>query len=127
MKIHIESGFYNVRVATTRGDTWEGLFDLDHCPDLLEIVQALDLYGSMPLTEIEIREGVGPAYHREERKWARLRDVVEFASLPAASFLAECECEVWTPGKRTKLGTITITTPSVFRNPENSEPWGSHP
>jgi hypothetical protein len=120
VKIHIESGVYKVEVTTTKGDVWFGLFDLDHPPESLEIVQAMELDGGVALGYPDLG---AEAYKVEERKQTRLRDVVEFASIPAVE-AGYVQCKVWTPGKQTQLGTITISRPSVFRNPEHSEPWG---
>ena len=121
MKIHIEP-LYQVRVATLRGDKWSAAFDLDHQPEVLEIVQAIGLDAQMALTAVELG-GDKEAYAAERRKWSRLRDVVEFAAIPAKSLTGQVECQVWTPGNRSQLGTIQIACRSVFRNPSKSEPW----
>ena len=123
MKIHIDNSLYEVRVTTVCGDKWTGAFGLDHQPEPLEIIQAVALDEQMALSGVELG-GDKEAYAAEERKWNRLRDVVEFAAIPVKSLTGPVECEVWTPGKRSQLGTIQIACRSVFRNPSKSEPWG---
>ena len=123
MKIHIDSSLYEVRVTTVRGDKWTGAFGLDHQPEPLEIIQAVGLDEQMALSGVELG-GDKEAYSAEQQKWNRLRDVVEFAATPAESLAGRVECEVWTPGKRSQLGTIQIARRTVFINPSKSEPWG---
>jgi hypothetical protein len=86
-------------------------------------MQAIGLDEGMELAGVEL-SGAPEVYAKEKRKWNRLRDVVEFAAIPVGPSTGPVQCEVWTPGKRSQLGTIGIACRSVFRNPSKSEPWG---